>query len=69
MRPAKILFKRRYPKHLLELIDWAMEVDPLLRPQDAGTMLDALLHESGRPQRTVKSANDSRLERTREQRG
>ena len=68
MRPAKNQIKRRYPIHLLELIDWAMEVDPLLRPQDAGTMLEALLHESGRPKRTENSANDSRLERTREQR-
>ena len=67
MRPATNQFKRRYPRHLLELIDWGMEVDPLLRPQNAGTMLEALLEQTGRPQQTAKSANDSRLERTREQ--
>lgn len=42
MKPAIDAFKRRYPSHLLEVIDWAMELDPLLRPQDAGSMLDAL---------------------------
>ncbi len=49
MKPATVAYKRRYPKHLLEVIDWAMEVDPLLRPQDAGSMLEALTKETGRP--------------------
>ncbi|MCB1858552.1 MAG: serine/threonine protein kinase [Gammaproteobacteria bacterium] len=48
MRPAVRQFKRRYPMHLLESIDWAMEVDPLLRPQNAKTLQRALLEESGR---------------------
>ncbi len=48
MKPMGELYKRRYPGYLLEVIDWAMEVDPLLRPQNAGTMLKALLQESGR---------------------
>lgn len=43
MRPAVDAFKRHYPGYLLEVIDWAMEVDPLLRPQNAGAMLDALM--------------------------
>jgi serine/threonine protein kinase len=42
LQPAVKMFKRHYPKRLLEVIDWAMEVDPLLRPQNAGSMLDAL---------------------------
>jgi hypothetical protein len=46
LQPAFKLFKRQYPKRLLEVIDWAMEVDPLLRPQDAGSMLDALTGEN-----------------------
>ena len=49
MKPATLAYKRRYPNHLLEVIDWAMEVDPLLRPQDAGSMLEALTQETGRP--------------------
>ncbi len=47
MRPAAIAFKRRYPAYLLEIIDWAMEIDPLLRPQNAGDMLQALVSETG----------------------
>jgi len=46
VQPAIKLFKRHYPKRLLEVIDWAMEVDPLLRPQNAGSMLDALTGEN-----------------------
>ena len=46
LRPAFKLYKQHYPKRLLEVIDWAMEVDPLLRPQDAGSMLDALTDEN-----------------------
>jgi serine/threonine protein kinase len=41
--------KKRYPPYLLEIIDWALEVDPLLRPQNAGEMLHALEEKSGRP--------------------
>ncbi|MES9845844.1 MAG: serine/threonine-protein kinase [Candidatus Sedimenticola sp. PURPLELP] len=59
MKSAAELFRRRYPVHLLEVIDWAMEVDPLLRPQDAGTMLEALITYKGRP----FEANSSQLER------
>jgi serine/threonine protein kinase len=47
MRPAAIAFKKRYPAYLLEIIDWAMEIDPLLRPQNAGDMLNALTTETG----------------------
>lgn len=46
LQSAIKLFKRHYPKRLLEVIDWAMEIDPLLRPQDAGSMLDALAGEN-----------------------
>jgi serine/threonine protein kinase len=49
MRPAVKAFRRHYPKPLLEVIDWAMEVDPLLRPQSAREMQHALLEGAGRP--------------------
>jgi serine/threonine protein kinase len=48
LRPMTELYKRRYPAYLLEVIDWAMEVDPLLRPQNAGDMLQAILEKRGR---------------------
>jgi len=39
LRPASIAFKKRYSTPLLEAIDWAMEVDPLLRPQKVSEYL------------------------------
>ena len=48
MIPAAKAFKGNYPAPLLEVIDWAMEIDPLLRPQNAGEMLTALQQERGR---------------------
>jgi serine/threonine protein kinase len=42
MKPAAVAFRRRYPAALLEAIDWAMEVDPLLRPQSVDELLQAL---------------------------
>lgn len=42
MRPAASAFKRRYSSVLLEALDWAMEIDPLLRPQNVNEFLDAL---------------------------
>ena len=47
VRPAAVAFKKRYPAYLLEVIDWAMELDPLLRPQNASNMLQALITETG----------------------
>jgi len=42
MKPAKVVFRDRYPLFLLEAVDWAMEMDPQRRPQDAGELLRAL---------------------------
>jgi len=42
MHPAAEAFRRRYPGFLLKAVDWAMEVDPTLRPQTAEALLDAL---------------------------
>lgn len=42
MRPATEVFRRRYSPELLGAIDWAMELDPTLRPQSVDDMLARL---------------------------
>jgi serine/threonine protein kinase len=42
LRPAAVVFKRRYSASLLQALDWAMEMDPLLRPQSVDEFLDAV---------------------------
>lgn len=42
MRPAVQYFRRRYSRGLLQAIDQAMEVDPLLRPQSVDAFLEVL---------------------------
>lgn len=42
MRPAQHAFRKRYSQELLGAIDWAMEVDPLLRPQNVNELLTRL---------------------------
>lgn len=42
MRPAVTAFKKHYSQALLEAVDWAMEVDPILRPQKATQLIEAL---------------------------
>ncbi len=42
MKPAVHAFKRRYSASLLQAMDWAMEMDPLLRPQTVDEFLDAI---------------------------
>ena len=37
-----MLYKRKYSRILLEAIDWAMEIDPTLRPQSIDVFLDAI---------------------------
>ncbi len=51
MRPAVTAFKKRYSQHLLEAVDWAMEVDPLLRPQSVDKLIEAI---KGKPDRDEK---------------
>jgi serine/threonine protein kinase len=58
--PATVAFAGRYPAYLLEAIDWAMEMDPLLRPQNAGDLLAAILKQRGRPRvRTLAGTTES----------
>ena len=42
MRPVANAFKKKYSAELLEAIDWAMEVDPMLRPQKVEQLLSKL---------------------------
>ncbi len=45
MKPATEAFRREYSHSLLAAIDWAMEVDPLHRPQNVDEFLEALNKE------------------------
>jgi serine/threonine protein kinase len=47
MTPACEAFGDRYPLFLVQAIDWAMELDPLRRPQHAGELLEALRKRGG----------------------
>lgn len=40
MRPAVNAFKKKYSAEVLKAIDWAMEVDPMLRPQKVEDLLN-----------------------------
>ncbi len=42
LKPAQFCFRGRYADNLLRAIDWAMEVDPLLRPQHVAEFRAAL---------------------------
>lgn len=42
MRSAVSAFRKRYPESLLQAIDWAMEVDPTLRPQCVDELVTAI---------------------------
>ena len=45
LRSAASTYKKRYSAELLEAIDWAMEVDPMLRPQRTEAIVEALNKE------------------------
>lgn len=42
MKPASNAFKKKYSQELLKAIDWAMEVDPMIRPQNVESLLNEL---------------------------
>ena len=42
MKPATVLFRKNYSMALLAAIDWAMEVDALLRPQNVDQLVEAM---------------------------
>lgn len=59
MKPAAEVFKKGYSKKLLRAIDWAMEVDPMYRPQSVDELLDAM-NNGGGPN---EGGNDSVLDK------
>ena len=42
MKPATEAYHKKYSANLLKAIDWAMEIDPMLRPQNADELLAVL---------------------------
>jgi serine/threonine protein kinase len=61
MRPAAQEFRRQYSPELLEALDWALEVDPLLRPQKIEEFMQALPVLEPEPE--PASGNDTILSR------
>ncbi len=57
--PATELFAKRYPRHLLEAVDWAMCVDANKRPQSALELRKALLGEIPVPKLEAKGGVSS----------
>lgn len=53
MRPAASIFKKNYSNYLLAAVDWAMEVDPLLRPQSVEQLVEAI---NGKPPKKEKKS-------------
>jgi serine/threonine protein kinase len=56
MRPAQRAFRKRYSSGLLRAIDWAMEVDPLLRPQSVAQFRAALTADESPETQAPRSA-------------
>jgi len=61
LRPAREAHKKRYSAPLLEAIDWAMEIDPLLRPQSVDELL--LRFEIEVPELPAVETKDTVLEK------
>ena len=60
LKPAASTFKRRYPRHLLEAVDWALEIDPELRPQTIDDFVEALMEPGERPAQADSRATGAR---------
>lgn len=60
LKPAQFVFRDRYADNLLRAIDWAMEVDPLLRPQSVAEFRKALSAETV-PEPEIERSALSRL--------
>lgn len=61
LRPARQAHKKRYSAPLLEAIDWAMEIDPLLRPQNVDELMQRFEIEV--PQLQAAETKDTVLEK------
>ena len=57
--PATEAFVARYPREILESIDWAMQVDARDRPQSAGELRDAMLGRIGVPREMSEREQDT----------
>lgn len=62
MKAAVEAFRKGYSKKLLSAIDWAMEIDPMYRPQSVDELLNAMNNGSG-PPRDANSGGESMLDR------
>lgn len=60
MKSAQVQFRREYSPGLLKLIDWTMEVDPMLRPQSVAELREALYasEQGGEPDTEAESTFD-----------
>ncbi len=56
LKPAQFAYRGRYADNLLRAIDWAMEVDPLLRPQSVAAFRAALTANTIPEPETPRSA-------------
>ncbi|MBE0510437.1 MAG: serine/threonine protein kinase [Chromatiales bacterium] len=63
LRPAQEQFRKAYSHKLLAAIDWAMEVDPMYRPQTVDAMLEAMQHGKGLPDGHLPQEEESMLGR------
>ncbi len=63
MKPARVVFQKDYSYKLLASIDWAMEVDPMYRPQTVDALLGALEDGEGLPEYPPVKAEESVLDK------
>jgi len=61
LRPAVEVFRKKYSKKLLVAMDWAMEVDPMYRPQSVEELLHAMTEGKGPPHSGSGENSDSVL--------
>jgi len=56
LKPAQFAFRGRYADNLLRAIDWAMEMDPMLRPQSVAAFRAALTADTTPEPQPTRSA-------------
>lgn len=59
MKPATVVFKKRYSASLLAAVDWSMDMDPQLRPQSVDEFIKAFRGEDAKK---VDDENDDNKE-------
>ncbi|MBF0256120.1 MAG: serine/threonine protein kinase [Gammaproteobacteria bacterium] len=55
LKPAAVIYRKRYPAHLLQAIDWAMAIDAPDRPRNARELLQAFIGSIPVPRDWVRS--------------